>query len=145
MNYAMNIIPFHLFCSDCLASVSNVFVLFSTWTCLLLPENKLTTRGRMPINKSNYAIPRCIVEDVEIKRAPDFRKWLKDANENKVVAVKVDDYYFIPVTSKYQQTHVDSITGPAAAQGSVLVGQSKKENLEAVTTNEAIINVPLAS
>lgn len=142
LNYAMNIIPFSFILFWIALPALAMYLFFSARGLTYYYQKKQAYYSWKNDNKQKATMPSLdsIVEDVEIKRAPDFRKWLKDVNENKVVAVNVDDYYFIPVTSKYQQTHVDSITGSAAAQGSVLVGQSKG-NFEAVTANEAIIKI----
>ncbi len=81
-----------------------------------------------------------IVQRVEIKRAPDFRKWIKSLDDNQILAVKINDLYFIPVLSKSQQEKALKITGIAAAEDTVLVGKTKGD-FEAVVINQAIIKV----
>lgn len=142
MNYAMNIIPFSFILFWIALPALAMYLFFSARGLAYYYQKKRAYYSWKKDSEQKTKVPSLdsVVEDVDIKKAPDFRKWLKTVNENKVVAVKVADYYFVPVTSNYQQTHVDSITGSAAAEGSVLIGQSRG-NFEAVTANEAVVRV----
>ncbi|MCC4370532.1 hypothetical protein LMB49_03855 [Limosilactobacillus reuteri] len=142
INYAMNIIPFSFILFWLVLPALAMYLFFSARGLAYYYKKKHDYYSWKKESEQKQEVPvlDSIVEQVEIKKAPDFRKWLKQVTNSKTVAVKVNDYYFVPVYSGVQQSQADSITGATAAEGSVLVGKVKG-SFEALTPNEAIIKV----